>query len=42
VGRVSLCKHADLTDIDLFITDSGIPAEQLAAIETVGVTVEQA
>jgi DeoR family transcriptional regulator, fructose operon transcriptional repressor len=42
VGRVSLCKHADLTDIDLFITDSGIPKEQLAAIETVGVTVEQA
>jgi len=42
VGRVSLCKHADLTDIDLFITDGALPADQLAALEVAGITVEQA
>lgn len=42
VGRLSLCKHADLTDIDLFITDSGISSDQLAALEAAGLNVEQA
>jgi DeoR family fructose operon transcriptional repressor len=41
VGLLSLCKHADLTDIDLFITDTGIPADRLAALETAGLNVEQ-
>ena len=41
VGRLSLCKHADLTDIDLFITDTGVPADRLAALESAGLNVEQ-
>ncbi|MCW2840940.1 MAG: putative transcriptional regulator, DeoR family [Aeromicrobium sp.] len=40
LGRVSLCKHADLADIDLFITDEGIPAAELKALRASGLTVE--
>jgi DeoR family transcriptional regulator, fructose operon transcriptional repressor len=42
VGEVSLCKHADLSDIDLFITDSGLPAADLAPLRAAGLTVELA
>ena len=41
VGRLSVCKHADLTDIDLLITDTGLPPDQLAALKATGLTVEQ-
>lgn len=41
-GQVSTCKHADLSDIDLVITDSGIDAQELMALRAVGVEVEQA
>ncbi|KRC47429.1 D-beta-D-heptose 1-phosphate adenosyltransferase [Leifsonia sp. Root227] len=41
-GQVSTCKHADLSDIDLVITDSGIDQHELSALRGVGVEVEQA
>lgn len=41
VGRLSVCKHADLADIDLLITDTGLTPDQLAALEASGLTVEQ-
>ncbi|GAA1786803.1 DeoR/GlpR transcriptional regulator [Planosporangium flavigriseum] len=42
VGAVSLCKHADLSDIDLFITDSGLPDADLKALRATGLEVELA
>jgi DeoR family fructose operon transcriptional repressor len=42
LGRVSLCKHADLADIDLFITDDGIPEAELKALRATGLSVELA
>ncbi|MCW2846174.1 MAG: putative transcriptional regulator, DeoR family [Marmoricola sp.] len=42
LGRVSLCKHADLADIDLLITDDGVPAAELKALRATGLTVELA
>ena len=42
LGRVSLCKHADLADIDLFITDDGIPSDELDALRATGLMVELA
>jgi DeoR family fructose operon transcriptional repressor len=42
VGLVSLCKHAELTDIDLLITDSDLPADQAAALAAAGLAVELA
>ncbi|MGV9567524.1 DeoR/GlpR family DNA-binding transcription regulator [Streptomyces sp. NPDC003480] len=41
VGAVSLCKHADLSDIDLLITDSGLPPAELKALRAAGLQVEQ-
>jgi DeoR family fructose operon transcriptional repressor len=41
VGAVSLCKHADLSDIDLLITDTGLPDAELRALEAAGLEVEQ-
>jgi DeoR family transcriptional regulator, fructose operon transcriptional repressor len=41
VGQLSLCKHADLTDVDLFLTDTGLSPDDLAALEAAGLTVEQ-
>ena len=32
VGLVSLCKHGELRDIDLLITDAGLPDDQRAAL----------
>jgi DeoR family fructose operon transcriptional repressor len=42
VGEVSLCKHADLSDIDLLITDTGLAAADLAALRAAGLEVELA
>jgi len=42
VGAVSQCKHADLADIDLFITDTGLPDAELQALRASGLEVEQA
>ncbi|HEX8095013.1 MAG TPA: hypothetical protein VF542_14370 [Jatrophihabitans sp.] len=41
VGHLSVCKHADIADIDLLITDTGLPPDQLAALRAIGLTVEQ-
>jgi DeoR family fructose operon transcriptional repressor len=42
VGLVSTCKHADLADIDIMITDDGLSPNALAALRQVGLTVVQA
>lgn len=42
LGRVSLCKHADLADIDLLITDVGAPAAELKVLRATGLEVELA
>jgi len=42
VGLVSLCKHGTVSDIDLLITDSGLPDDQHAALVSSGVSVERA
>ena len=41
VGRVSLCKHADLDDLDLFITDSGLSDDTHQALVTAGLPTER-
>ncbi|UXM91837.1 DeoR/GlpR family DNA-binding transcription regulator [Paenarthrobacter sp. JL.01a] len=41
-GCVSNCKHADLADIDLIITDSDLDDRELKAIQAAGVEVELA
>jgi DeoR family transcriptional regulator, fructose operon transcriptional repressor len=41
VGAVSLCKHADLSDIDLLITDTGLADAELRALQAAGLEVEQ-
>jgi len=40
VGGVSLCKHADLSDIDLLITDTGLAGADLGALRAAGLEVE--
>ena len=40
VGRVSLCKHGELRDIDLLITDSGLPEDQRAELAAAGLSME--
>ena len=42
VGQVSLCKHADLEEIDLLITDTGLSKPQLKALTASGLKVELA
>jgi DeoR family fructose operon transcriptional repressor len=42
VGAVSLCKHADLSDIDLLITDAGLSRAGLDALRAAGREVELA
>jgi DeoR family transcriptional regulator, fructose operon transcriptional repressor len=42
VGRVSLCKHGELRDIDLLITDSGLADDQHAALAATGLSMERA
>jgi DeoR family fructose operon transcriptional repressor len=41
-GCVSNCKHADLADIDLLITDSALDGRELKAVQAAGVEVELA
>jgi DeoR family transcriptional regulator, fructose operon transcriptional repressor len=41
-GRISLCQHASLSDIDILITDTGLSAADAAAIRAAGPLVEQA
>lgn len=41
-GVASLCQHADLSDIDVLITDTGLADTDRAALETAGITVETA
>jgi DeoR family fructose operon transcriptional repressor len=40
VGLVSLCKHGELRDIDLLISDSGLPDDQRAALSAAGLVIE--
>jgi len=40
-GRLSLVKYAELSDIDLFITDTGLPAAEVAKLMRAGLIVEQ-
>jgi DeoR family fructose operon transcriptional repressor len=42
VGLVSLCKHGDLRDIDLLISDSELPDDQRAALTATGLAMELA
>jgi len=42
IGSVSLVKHADLSDIDLLITDTGIADADLDALKAAGLEVELA
>lgn len=42
VGRVSLCKHGGLRDLDLFITDSGLTDDQQAELAAAGLSTERA
>jgi DeoR family fructose operon transcriptional repressor len=41
LGLVSLCKYGDLADIDLLITDAGLPDDHLAALRAAGPDVER-
>jgi DeoR family fructose operon transcriptional repressor len=41
-GCISNCKHADLADIDLMITDEGVDSRELQALRAAGVEVELA
>jgi DeoR family fructose operon transcriptional repressor len=41
LGLVSLCKYGDLADIDLLITDAGLPDDELAALRAAGPDVER-
>ena len=41
VGRMSLCQFAKLDEVDLLITDSGLPDNQLAALEAAGLSMER-
>jgi DeoR family fructose operon transcriptional repressor len=40
VGLVSMCKHGEVSDIDLLITDAGLPDDQHAALSAAGLAVE--
>jgi len=42
VGVVSGVRYGDLQDVDLLITDTGLATEQLDALQTAGVEVQQA
>jgi len=42
VGNDTLCSFADVTDIDVFITDTGLDDELAAELETAGLTVLRA
>jgi DeoR family fructose operon transcriptional repressor len=42
VGKVSLCQHGELHDIDVLITDTGIGATELTLLQRAGMNVVQA
>jgi DeoR family fructose operon transcriptional repressor len=42
IGKISLCRHAGLSDIDILITDTGITEADAAALRAAGPLVEQA
>lgn len=42
VGLVSLCKYGELRDVDLLITDAGLPDDQAAALAEAGLPTERA
>jgi DeoR family fructose operon transcriptional repressor len=42
LGAERLCRHGGLDDVDLLITDAGMPAEDLGALRDAGVEVEVA
>ncbi len=42
VGLISTCKHGDLKDLDLLITDVGVSADQLLSLRGAVAAVEQA
>jgi DeoR family fructose operon transcriptional repressor len=42
IGTINLCKHADLSEVDLLITDSGISDSHLKALRRTGLEVELA
>jgi len=37
---VSLCKHGELSDVDLLITDSALPDDQRVALAAAGLAIE--
>jgi DeoR family fructose operon transcriptional repressor len=41
IGHVSLLKYADLSDIDLVITDTGLPDAELRRLQNAGATVRR-
>jgi Transcriptional regulators of sugar metabolism len=41
IGRVSLLKYADLSDVDLLITDTGLPDPELLRLQDAGVNVRR-
>ena len=40
-GVISGTKHADLDDIDVLITDTGLPDDQYTQLHSAGITVER-
>jgi DeoR family fructose operon transcriptional repressor len=42
VGLVSLCKHGEVSDIDLLVTDSGLPGDQHDELAAAGLVMELA
>jgi DeoR family fructose operon transcriptional repressor len=42
VGKVSLCRHGELDDVDVLITDSGIAPTELTRLHNAGMNVVQA
>jgi len=42
LGKASFVKFAELAQVDLLITDSGISAETLSELEQMGINVEVA
>jgi DeoR family fructose operon transcriptional repressor len=42
LGAERLCRHGSLDDVDLFVTDAGMPEDDLRALRDAGVEVELA
>jgi len=41
VGHVATCQYGQLTDVDLLVTDSGLPSSHLKALQAAGLIVER-